>query len=1785
MNLSNPFTKSLFLFAFLIYAVTSIDAVDFEDLEETRVKVYGSEKDKKYRLDGFFVEWENWPRDNPTHNHFHFLWFANTTDYPKYKKNQIFPFYYDIESKIDKRKSTNYLALAGSSVDKNGEEFKYFFPFYFQKKNEERGLDSLTFFPLFHTSSIIKNGLESYDLILPGYIYNSSEDKNKKNKQTLSISPFHISSKKIKSENEESTFWFPIVPIYYSSENSIDKHNNYFWLIDTNFDKYQQLINRFWIIPFYFYKQADYTYIVPFYFHNTTTETGQSTNSWFGIIPPIYRSYSPNHSKFYLLNFYTSELNLKSSKNSFTMFFPFWFRSTNAAGYSETFIPFLFYNETNSDSSSHTNLLVLYDHKNDKEGDLSRLWIAPFFFYEKENYKYIVPFYFHNTTTETGQSADSWFGIIPPIYRSYSPNHSKFYFLNFYTSELNLQSSKDSFTMFFPFWFRSTNAAGYSETFIPFLYYNETYTDSSSHTNLLVLYDQKNDKKGDLFSLWIAPFFFYEKENYNYIIPFYFHNTTFATDEQSNSWFGILPPIYRSYSEKHSLFYLLNFYTSEKNIETTKDNFTMFFPFLFRSSNAAGYSETFLPFLYYNETIPNSSSHTNVLIFYDQEFDENGDLSRLWLAPICFYAKDDYFYFIPFYFRKNKKEENDFALEASFLYYNYESSEDSSKLIGIYYESESVTSEDKYYRNHIFPFYYSWLNRSNIPGPVESTPESGFLFLPFIYKNTTEDNRSFTNVLGFINYSEDDQDRIQTINVLPIRFYKRDSYNIWFPFSFKIGEEASDSDEGLHFGTFFYNRWNKEYDKMWILNYYSNEDKVNSYDTTVLFPVYNSWKREKSEGKLVFPLYLDLNLFNEESKVFDNYNINILGIATQSTKGIFQSDIQLDIGKKSKYYYLDTDISWLYYAFRISNRISTKYIQDLFPTKEDSELAKEEMSVLQSSNPSPRLVQKKEFTREDSYNFFGLNVLFGVFGYEAADTKRHIRLLPLAWLTYDTIADDNIYAGPLPLPFVWYTSADIEYRIIFPIYGFQKSEEAERQSYGLFLFLQEAVLEDSRIETSIVWPLVNFHSSDSKKGSRIIPIYWQRTTFSENETSDSTIVPLGLTYINRTVRTNGDESNNLFSPFVFRSKEIEKNKVQNSIFSPFALFYYRSEAIAEQENIGFYSPIIFLNSSYKSDENTKSNWFLPVPFLYHSKDANLESSNWNWLLIANYSSTKNLNTYSIFPFVNLSFSNGIDDNKTLKRNWLFPFFYSKSEELRKDNTVVNSYDFYSPIYISHQENGTETNIYPLLGYYSEIKPNQKYWNWMFLLSQNEEGNTSSFSIFPFYSRTKSDYDRLGHSSSKQWLAPIFYNKVITNKDGNSLEESFYSILYANEKSYDGKTQSPISNYTLFPIVLLSYSSSQGMEKWDWLFFIRSKVSNLESSFDILPIFHKSTKTIGSNKENSKNWLFPLYYYDKETDLKNSENQSYSFYSLIYNSINVTNSTAPEKNSSVSFIPILPVYYHSEKGNSEYSNFLYFIQWETTKQQLSYLIFFPFYYKNDESFSGRDEKYYHFIPLYFSKKYQDDYEALICGLYVDKTKNSSYYNLLFLAEHESMHENSALTFNFLFRSIHVRSAKEAFELSILYGFSEIEILPESTSANLLWIAHEKREKSLYQNILPIYYYNDTEKESTFWLTPLLYYVNKDEKSKLEHAVAGLVYYNNEDLITKKSLSNILLGIVYYKTVKPKERGYIGRGSLWGALWEYNTEEETNYSKFSILKILYSRRVDEDGVTNRILFFEF
>ena len=1815
------FVRLFYFIVFCFFGSANLFAVDFDDVKEDQGKVYGSEKDKRY--DAFFVEWENYPRKNPTHSSFHFLWLYNTTTYPKYTKTQLFPFYNIETSRVDPRYEANHLLLSNYAKEANG------------------------------------------------------------------------------------SYSYRLLPFYYSGVDSESIHRNFLGFIDYEKDTKKDSFSRIWISPIVYWKRDSYLNVFPFYFLDISTE--DKSKNVFGIIPPFFYNDSPTKSTFYLLNFYSNSQMNKDSKETFTTFAPFYFQSSNNKGYSQKIIPILYYSETEENGVTHKNILLSYDHSTDKNGNLDRLFISPFYFYKKDSYFHIAPFYF--STNSRDDKYGGWFGIFPPSYYSFSPNHKTLYFVNFYSNTTQTKETTEKFITFAPFYFQSSNNKGYSQQYIPLVYYSHTKEDGTNYKNILNLYSQSNDK--------------------------------------------------------------------------------------------------------------------------------NGNLDKLFFFPIVYYQKDYFF--------------------------------------------------------HIAPIYWSWIdNRYDSQTKITEKNYRKFVF-PIGYREKNADTSSYTNVIGLFSREYDEKGKLKGSMIAPFYFYKKDSYDIIFPFTFKFGPDAESEDTGTRWGLFYYNDWNKKEKTLWIANWFSYHDKTDDTYFKSLTPVYYSWKTKESTGELS-PTYFTIQFTNQ-----DRFHLNLAGYSSNVASGVLKPDFDLNLGEKEGYKYLDTDVSWLWYVFRMSSRTSTKIFYDLETNARDLIQNKDTVADKKEVNTvsSAKISKQKNFTREDSVNFFGVNLLFGLYGWEAGDSKRHIRAFPLTWFTYDKKSNDTVIAAPF---FVHYDSQDIEYTVFFPFYGKQRTPESKRIAYGLIGYISESIQENRAEERSILWPIANWHKSDVKSGSRILPFFWYRNRnegtdkistlisplFFYNNTLDRkgtenayVISPLWLRFYSRENDESSDfhftvpfyffkqentkyEKNNLFVslpfiyygvantnrnsvynrtlamvpivafynkdnfvtnwniaiivnsietknnsnflvfPIYYHDIDYEKNKIVSNtrfifpvyykqeydketgfsksidlyspffvssskydvsnklndrkFFSPLPFVYYTYTVVKEEtywnvmlftsyrdsnslnnlqilpfythdkfyekgklvsvtrylfpayyhknfaktpedtETVSLYSPLLIYESSENVSKKTdEKSWFAPFPLLYHSYNSANNESYWNWLVLSSYEKSRTAHNIKIYPifyqdfyeqdpsnynytnwfvpfyfwndtkkttivtqedgttkkdsesefsfysilglYLNYNHTNkklffpipfiyhsylkaneetywnwllfaSYEDSKTENSSkvlplyynsieykngkvtsisrWIFPFYYKKDTAKSKDETeavsLYSPFIFYNTSEIKSKNFEDTSWFFPIPVLYHSYKSenNESYWNWLGLSSYEKSKTAHNIKIFPIFYQDFFEQDSKNYNYTN-WFAPIyFWNKskktqLHAEDNGDKTREvsnsefSFYSILgfYTNRNDTHKKW--------VLPLLLAYHSENPGETYSNWLGIVSRERTNTKTSFSFFPItYYDEEKKQGLQK--SSLWVLPLFFYKKEEDV-NSQKFDKTFLSLLYNDFELESKTEKNKIYERSILfPIIPfIYYKNSNIEEEHRNILMFYDSAYKKGKLVRLVLFPFWYSLNTENIDSPKTYTHFFPLYFSSEANNEYSAFILGMYWSSNSKRNSQNFLMLAEHEYSKETNKREVTFLFRAIQFANAKEEVNVKLLYGLGNYSSNIKETSMNLFWFSSKEKKQYSYNNILPFYYSEKSISEKLVWFAPTLYYSNKTESESMEHAGLGALYYKSSDKIKKEDHLNVLMGILYYKTSVPKERGYEGSGSLWGLLWEYKTESETKYSKFSVLKFVYTKTTDETGET--------
>jgi hypothetical protein len=129
--------------------------------------------------------------------------------------------------------------------------------------------------------------------------------------------------------------------------------------------------------------------------------------------------------------------------------------------------------------------------------------------------------------------------------------------------------------------------------------------------------------------------------------------------------------------------------------------------------------------------------------------------------------------------------------------------------------------------------------------------------------------------------------------------------------------------------------------------------------------------------------------------------------------------------------------------------------------------------------------------------------------------------------------------------------------------------------------------------------------------------------------------------------------------------------------------------------------------------------------------------------------------------------------------------------------------------------------------------------------------------------------------------------------------------------------------------------------------------------------------------------------------------------------------------------------------------------------------------------------------------------------------------------------------------------------------------------LLFLSNWKRDGDYWiSSVMPLWYYSENSKGWSFLSPIALSYFSKDKYGDLDLGLLGLLYLRYNNMPEKSDTRSLLLGTLYWERKKP-ERGYQSYGSFWGALWDYETESENDFTRFTILGGLFKRvKTNED-----------
>jgi hypothetical protein len=456
-------------------------------------------------------------------------------------------------------------------------------------------------------------------------------------------------------------------------------------------------------------------------------------------------------------------------------------------------------------------------------------------------------------------------------------------------------------------------------------------------------------------------------------------------------------------------------------------------------------------------------------------------------------------------------------------------------------------------------------------------------------------------------------------------------------------------------------------------------------------------------------------------------------------------------------------------------------------------------------------------------------------------------------------------------------------------------------------------------------------------------------------------------------------------------------------------------------------------------------------------------------------------------------------------------------------------------------------------------------------ADNERTHVNLLGLFDWEKNYRTEAMRL-------WVLPLFYLNSFKEKTESRFLPLYYylnepkkwelSLLlglfsHASENSHRVRTPHQDSSWKV--LYGIFYTSAEYRQKY---IYLENRGANIEIKnrfFMFLPLlyFYSADESIDQNiNYQDKMQIWPLYY--KSYDEKETKNGS------------GTLSGTRVYHSSFWF-PIVPLIYYYTENERTHLNLFWFVDWERNYRL--------------------DTKRLWIFPFFYNKTSPQESTQFIMGLYLTREKFYNRQNIMYLYDQKEYDQPGQPYANFrqtsmLLGMVDYKTSETIKRFRLFYGLlMDYKNYPQSEryKFDMLWFIYNN-ENTGYQfkhSFFLTFYYtsynNNPDKWSLF--SPLgLSYINHSEYEKFDFIGMGLLWYRNDKLKANYERQMLLLGIPYFYVKKP-ERGYESRGSLWGLLWEYETEKETNFAKLSILKFIY-KRVDMNGnVYHKILGITF
>ncbi|WP_423241779.1 LA_1737 family protein [Leptospira kobayashii] len=647
----------------------------------------------------------------------------------------------------------------------------------------------------------------------------------------------------------------------------------------------------------------------------------------------------------------------------------------------------------------------------------------------------------------------------------------------------------------------------------------------------------------------------------------------------------------------------------------------------------------------------------------------------------------------------------------------------------------------------------------------------GFPILPLVYyqNRSREENskKHYSRLLTFFHFETNDSGNLNRISFLPFFYYAHRDFLLIPIF-------------------LYYQDYYIENTKLWLGPVYYSKDVIKDESLFTIFPLLLFYKTPDKKLDLILPLYVN---YSDEQ---NDYHINFLWYTKSNSAN-------LDVSRKDKNWYLDYDFGILYNLFGFSQR--TKIInakQTIVNLKPNSK----------SDTPeNPKLVKKREFNRESSDSFIGYSALFGIFSFERGDTKRHIRLLPFAWFTWDEASEDKVVLLPPFFP-IWlsYKSDDLEYKVLFPFYGKQKDNDSEIHAFLINAYIGEEWKENHLKERSFVWPFINMYESDLGSGHRVLPFYLHRKRKIEDTIKKET-----YTFFSHSEVQEGKDfysSDFFFWPLWISFQNILSQNQSNQKYWVTPFFYHKSNSSEERTNLLWFmdwgkSSALF--SDGEGGRKKELSHLMVFPFYYEKKIFSIIPFSFNWW------NSDSFKTFTLLQYLHLR-----------EKGHYYNFLFLVESEKTESTYTFRSLGDYLWSFRTNQE-GIARTTFLWLGY------------------DNQSSSKKIVNFFPLFRVADSSTDK-----SRMFGPFLYYNY--------DSEEENTELVLLGLGYYHNKTKSD-NQYGTYILLGALYQEAtekdRGFKKrgslWGWLWEYQIEEETGFEKFSILKIFSYTKETNGTRK--------------------------------------------------------------------------------------------------------------------------------------------------------------------------------------------------------------------------------------------------------------------------------------------------------------------------------------------------